>query len=100
MEMETIKKKILSGKLKEEEIVALLEEVTKEDKEDGTFLTVVKTLIKSYLMPRMWKLIIETVLIISAIAVIAILSYSGRINETVTAVLMAFSLGFLFGRIR
>ncbi len=100
MEMETVKKKILSGKLNDEEIIALLKEVSTEEKGDGTFLTIVKTLIKSYLLPRMWKLIIEAVLIISAITVIFILSYSGRINETVTAVLMAFSLGFLFGRIR
>jgi len=100
MEIEAIKKKILSGKLTDEEIVTLLKDVTSPEKGDSTFLTVVKSLIKSYLMPRMWKLIIETVLIICAITAIIILSCTGKIDGTVTAVLIAFSLGFLFGRIR
>ncbi len=100
MEIETIKNKILSGKLTEDEIVSLLEEVTNENKGETTFRAIINGLIKSYLMPRMWKLIIETVLIVSAIAAIFVLSYTGRIDTTVTAVLMAFSLGFLFGRIR
>jgi hypothetical protein len=100
MEIETIKKKILSGKLTDEEIVTLLQELAGNEKGESTFLTVVKSLIKSYLMPRMWKLIIETVLIIIAVTAILILSSTGKIDATVTAVLLAFSLGFLFGRIR
>lgn len=100
MDIETIKKKILSGKLTQEETAILMDGLKVEEKEDSTFISIIKGLINSYLMPRMWKLIVETILIVSGITAILILSYTGKIDSTVTAVLMAFSMGFLFGRIR
>lgn len=101
MDAQTIKEKILAGKMTDEELSALLTRTnTRKSKPPGTFQSIIKNLVDAYTGPKIWKLLLETILIISVITAILILTYSGRIDGGVTAILMTFSLGFLFGKIQ
>jgi hypothetical protein len=59
-----------------------------------------KGFLEGYTAPVMWRLGLEMALIFSVVAGIIFLSYAGRIDVTITSVLLAFVLGFLFGKIK
>lgn len=101
MDTQTIKEKILSGNMTDEELSALFAGTEAgQNKNTGGFQSVVKNLVEAYTGPKMWKLLLETILIIAIVTSILILTYTGRIEGGVTAILMTFSLGFLFGKIQ
>ena len=99
MDTETLKEKLVSGNMTEEDAAELLKNLAKT-KESRGFTGMLQQLLDAYFAPKMWKLALEAMLIVAAITVIFVLSYTGRIDATVTSVLIGFSLGFLFGRIR
>lgn len=103
MDTQTIKNRILSGDISEGELEKLLADKSDSHvhKQKGSFLkTILKGFIDAYTAPNMWRLTLQAVIICLVIIGIVILSYAGRIDAMQTAVLLAFILGFLFGKIK
>lgn len=101
MDTQAIKQKILTGEITDEELSNLLANNSHPRKQDGSFLkTILKGFIEGYTAPNMWRLTLEAILIFFVIVGIVFLSYAGRIDAMVTSVLLAFVLGFLFGKIK
>jgi lipopolysaccharide export LptBFGC system permease protein LptF len=101
MDAQIIKQKILTGEMTDNELSSLLGNNSHSRKQGGNFLkTILKGFIDGYTAPNMWRLALEFILILFVVIGIIVLSYSGRIDATITSVLMAFILGFLFGKIK
>ena len=103
MDTQTIKQKILAGEMTDGELASLLGNKTNLNthKQGGSFLkTILKGFVEGYTTPNMWRLTLEFILILLVVAGIIFLSYAGRIDAMVTSVLLAFVLGFLFGKIK
>lgn len=104
MDTQAIKQKILKGEMTDEEFSNLLDNKFNNlhsHKRSGSFLkTILKGFIEGYTAPNMWRLTLEFVLILLVVVGIVCLSYAGRIDAMVTSVLLAFVLGFLFGKIK
>jgi hypothetical protein len=99
MDTKTVKEQIISGKLSDSELSSLLGKGSMPRK--GSFLkTIMKGFIDGYTAPNMLRMSLEAVLIFSVIAGTIFLSYAGQLNMMITAVLLAFVLGFLFGKIK
>ena len=100
MDLNDIKNKILNNQITEEEINALLKKIT-PTRRKGTFMkTLVGGIVDGYTKPMILKLVIESILIFLIVVSVVILSYVGKIDTTVTMIMLAFVLGFLFGKIR
>jgi hypothetical protein len=100
MDAQTLKQRILKGEMSDEEISKLLVSKTPR-KQSGTFMkTVLAGFIDGYATPQLWKIIISGILFLSIIVGIIILSYAGKIDAMVTSILLAFILGFLFGKVK
>ena len=104
MDTQAIKQKILAGEMTDDQLSNLLgnkSNNTHAHKQGGSFLkTILKGFIEGYTAPNMWRLTLEFILILLVVAGIIFLSYAGRIDAMVTSVLLAFVLGFLFGKIK
>lgn len=99
MDAAAIKQKILAGEMSEIELADLLG--SKSHKQGGSFLkTILKGFLEGYTAPIMWRLTLEMILIFLVIAGVITLSILGKIDATITSVLLAFVLGFLFGKIK
>jgi hypothetical protein len=99
MDAASIIEKINSGKMSEHELTELLS--GKSHKTGGSFLkTILKGFLEGYTAPVMWRMTMEMILIFLVIAGIVTLSILGRIDAMITSVLLAFVLGFLFGKIK
>lgn len=100
MDAQTLKQRILKGEMSDEEISKLLMNKAPR-KQNGTFMkTVLAGFIDGYATPQLWKIIISGILFLSIIVGIIILSYAGKIDAMVTSILLAFILGFLFGKVK
>ncbi|MEI8136015.1 MAG: hypothetical protein WCH21_01690 [Bacteroidota bacterium] len=101
MNIQTLKQKIRDGNISDAELEALIGTGNKHSRAKGNFL---KSIIKGYTdavtVPNMWKATLESLLILIIIIGAIILSYSGKMDNTITAVLLAAVLGFLFGKLR
>ena len=102
MEMQEIKNKIISNQLSQEEIIKLLETIpaVNKTKRGSLMKNLIKGYVDTYTVPNMLKLTLEASLIFVVVVGIVILSYKGSIDPNVTAILIAFLLGFLFGKIK
>ena len=104
MDIQTIRQRILEGDLSDKELSVILNEPdnhTHARTKGGSFLkTILKGFIEVYTAPNMWRLTLEAILILIVVVGIIILSYAGRIEAMITSVLLAFVLGFLFGKIK
>jgi hypothetical protein len=104
MDIKTLKSKIQNGEISDVELMDLLAQnlnKTNDEHERGGFLnTILKGFVDGYTTPNMLRATIEGLLLIIIIIGIIILSYAGRIDSMITAVLFAFILGFLFGKIK
>ncbi|HWY11307.1 MAG TPA: hypothetical protein VN026_08280 [Bacteroidia bacterium] len=101
MDTQTLKQKIKDGNLSDTELEAIIGNNNKHHRGKGNFL---KSILKGYTdavtVPNMWKATLESLLILIVIIGAIILSYSGKMDNTITAVLLAAVLGFLFGKLR
>lgn len=103
MDSQTIKQRILSGDMSDEELSALIKSRVESHprKQSGGFLkTILKGFIDAYTAPSMWRLALEASLIFIVICGIIFLSYADKIDAMITSVLLSFVLGFLFGKIK
>ncbi len=101
MELQEIKNKIINNQISQEEIIKLLDSLPVNRTRKGNLMkNLIKGYVDTYTVPNMLKLALETCLIFSVVVGIVILSYKGIIDPAITAVLIAFLLGFLFGKIR
>jgi hypothetical protein len=103
MDTQLIKQKLLSGDMTDEELSALLDEKSgsHKNKPRGNFLkTILKGFVDAYTAPAIWRLALQTLLILLSITGVVALSYLGKIDAAMTAIIMAFILGFLFGKIK
>ena len=103
MDTQAIKQKIMKGELTDDELSNLLNKPNNAliRKRGGSFMkNILKGFIEGYTAPNMWRLTLEAILIFLVVAGVVFLSYAGRIDTTITAVLLAFVLGFLFGKIK
>ena len=99
--IQTLKDKITKGEISDDELSALLGKPNGHPREQASFLkTILKGFLEGYTAPNMWRLTLEATLIFFALAAVVILSYAGRIDATVTSVLLVFVFGFLFGKIK
>jgi hypothetical protein len=98
MEAKVLKEKIVNGQVSEEELRQILAKrvITK----GGFIKAILKGFNDGYTVPMARKLIIESLLILSIIIGTIILSYTNKIDSTVTAALLAVVLGYIFGKIR
>ncbi|MDF2439003.1 MAG: hypothetical protein K0Q95_3379 [Bacteroidota bacterium] len=100
MDAKTIKQQIISGALSEDELSAILNKGNSLSKRGGFLKTILKGFIEGYTAPNMWRMTLETFLLFSVITGIIILSYAGHLDMMITSVLLAFVLGFIFGKIK
>lgn len=98
MDAKTVKEKIINGLITEEELSKLL---TSKASHKGSFLkTLLKGVNEGYIIPSIQKTMFESFLILTIITGIIILSYHNKMDNTITAALLATVLGYLFGKIR
>jgi hypothetical protein len=104
MEAQTIKQKILAGEITDEELSHLLGNKPSNSaphKQGSSFMkSILRGFIEGYTAPNMWRLGLEFTLILIVVVGIVLLSFTGRIDAMLTSVLLAFVLGFLFGKIK
>ena len=104
MDAPTIKQKIIKGEMTDEELSTLLGNKTNNvhhHKQSGNFLkTILEGFIDGYTAPNMWRLALEAFLVFFVTVGIVFLSYTGRVDTMGTSILLAFVLGFLFGKIK
>ena len=100
MDTKSLKEKIINGQISDEELSALLGN-NKHVRSKGSFLrNILKGFIDGYTVPNMWKTFFESFLILVIIIGAIILSYTGKMDNMITAVLLSSVLGFLFGKIK
>jgi hypothetical protein len=100
MDVQTIKQKIISGDMTDQEILNLFGG-TRAHKPKGNFLkTILKGYIDAYTAPTIWRFTLQAILILLVVTGTVLLSYQGKIDSTITAVFLAFILGFLFGKFK
>ncbi len=73
---------------------------TPAQRKGSFFKTLLKGYIDAYTTPNIFRAMLEACLILVVIVGVIILSYTGRIDAMTTSVLIAFILGFLFGKIK
>jgi hypothetical protein len=103
MDVQALKNKIINGQLTDAELLDLLSGKTSasEAPVKSSFLKdILKGFIEGYTAPMMWKITMEFVLILAIITGVILLSYAGRMEAMVTAVMLAAILGFLFGKMK
>lgn len=101
MDTQALKQKILSGEMSDTEFSNLIKNGSHTRKPGGNFLkTILKGFIQGYTAPNMYRATLEALLILLVIVGIVILAYTGRIDSTISSVLIAFVLGFLFGKLK
>ncbi len=100
MDTKSIKEKIASGQITDEEISTLLGENKKNHRRGNFLKTLVKGYTEAYTVPNMYKTTLEAILIFVVLLGGMLLSYAGKMDNTITAVLFAAVLGFLFGKLR
>ncbi len=102
MDLQEIKKKILDGQITEEEINTLIKKLATPTrrKSGGFFKTILSGFIEGYTKPMILKVILEASLIFAIIAGVITLSILGKIDPTITMVLLAFVLGYVLGKIK
>ena len=102
MDIKAIKDKILNGGVSEEELSKILNDLSSHPKKQGSsFLkTILKGFIDGYTTPQIWRLGLQIGLLFVIVVAIIILSYSGKIDSAMTSILMAFVIGFLFGKMK
>lgn len=104
MDIDAVKQKIINGEMTDEELAKLLTHKPSSShprKENSGFMsTILKGFIDGYAQPHLWRLILETVLILSIVVGVVILSYAGKIDATITVVILAFIIGFIFGKMK
>lgn len=98
MDAKTVQEKIINGQLTEKELAALL--AVKPARSGNFMKSLLKGFIEGYTVPTLWKIITESILIFSIIIGTIILSYTDKLDATVTAALLSGVLGFLFGKMR
>lgn len=90
----------MAGEASDQELLNLLGG-THSHKQKGSFLkTILKGFIDAYTAPNMWRVTLQAVLILLVIVETVLLTYWGKIDSNVTSVLLAFVLGFLFGKFK
>ena|ERR1043166_7627378 len=100
MDAQSIRQKITSGDMSDQELLDLLKG-SHAHKQKGSFLkTILKGFNDAYTAPAIWRLILQAVLILLVIVGTLMLAYWGKIDNAVASVIMAFLLGFLFGKFR
>lgn len=93
-----IKEKIIMGEMTEDELTRLL---SNQPPRKGSFLkTLIKGVNEGYTIPMMQKALLVSMLTLAIITGAIIQSYNNKMDYTVTAVLLAAVLGYLFGKIR
>jgi lipopolysaccharide export LptBFGC system permease protein LptF len=103
MDPQTLKQRIIDGEMTDAELQDLLNVklVSQPKKQGGGFLkTILKGFLEGYTAPNMWRMTLEAILILMVILGVVFLSYNGRIDGVVSSVILAFVLGFLFGKIK
>lgn len=104
MDTQTLKQKILSGEMTDSELTNLIRNRangSSKRRPGGNFLkTIIKGFVQGYAAPNMYRATLEAVLILIVIIGTMVLSYTERIDTVVTSVLLAFVLGFLFGKLK
>lgn len=99
MNVEEIKKRLLSGEMLDQEFLDLLNKPAQKKKSGGFFKTLLTGFLKGYTEPQMLRIMLEALLLFIIIIGTIFLSYHNKIDMVVTSVLMAFILGFLFGKL-
>ena len=100
MDAKLIKEKIISGQMSEKELSDLLNTHSKPQRKQSFLKTLINGYTEAYTVPNIYKTILEAILIFSVLIGAIVLSYAGKMENTITAVLFATVLGFLFGKIR
>ncbi|MFL5762739.1 MAG: hypothetical protein ACJ77K_02285 [Bacteroidia bacterium] len=100
MDVQAIKRKIMANEMSDDELLGLVSPAI-HHRGKGSFLkTILKGFVDAYTAPNMWRVMLQAILIFVVIIGTVLLSYWGRIDATVTSVLLAFVLGFLFGKFK
>lgn len=102
MNAETLKEKISSGEISDSELLKAFEHTSgTRSKGKSSFLkTVIQGYIDGYTTPQLWRVMLESILISMVVTGVVILAYANKVDATVAAVMLAFVLGFLFGKIK
>ena len=102
MDIESIKQKIASGQMSGDELGKLLSKTggTSKAKGPGFLKSILKGFIEGYTEPMMLRAALEAVLILVIVIGIIILACMDKIEPIITSTLIAFGLGFLFGKIK
>lgn len=104
MDVQALKNKIISGEISNDELLELIgaksTSVHPRKQSGGFFKTAMKGFIDAYTKPNLWRLAIESFLILLVIIGVITLSLAGRLDAMITSVMLAFVLGYLFGKIR
>ena len=100
MNAQTLKEKIMSGQITDDELLEMLSKAKRHRNSGSTFKNILNGFIQGYTVPSLWKLILESLLILVIVIGTIVLSYANKMNDTTTAVILASVLGFLFGKIK
>jgi hypothetical protein len=103
MDIQAVKQKIIKGEISDDELAKLLihKAPSQPRREKPTFLnTILKGFVDGYAEPHLWRLILEISLIFVVVLAVVLLAYSGKIDSTIAVVLLAFVLGFIFGKMK
>ncbi len=103
MDITSIKQKIKDGVISDDELLKMLGSgsYSSHSKKSGSFLkNILKGFIDGYTTPNILRIVLESILIFIVITALTILSYMGKMETNVTAVLLSSILGFLFGKIK
>ncbi|MBA2614100.1 MAG: hypothetical protein H0U95_19210 [Bacteroidetes bacterium] len=100
MDVQSLKQKIIDGKITDTELSNLLGSSKQSHSKSNLLKNIFKGYSEAVTIPNLWKTTLESLLILVVIVGAIILSYSGKMDNTITAVLLAAVLGFLFGKLK
>jgi hypothetical protein len=98
MNTQELKQKIVNGQISDVELSKLLPK--SGSRKSSFFKDLLKGFIEGYTIPNLWKIALESLLILVILIGAITLSFAGKMDNTTTAVLLSAVLGFLFGKIR
>ena len=102
MDAETLKQKISSGEISDSDLLKAFDHTagTRSKGKNSFLKTLIQGYIDGYATPQIWRVMLESILISMVVTGVVILAYANKVDATVAAVMLAFVLGFLFGKIK
>ncbi len=102
MDIKDFKEKILDSDISREELASLLDHTSHRQpaRRHGLLNTLFKGYVEGYAKPNLYRLILESVVVLACVTGVVILTYIGRVDGVISIVLLAFLLGFVLGKMR